>query len=198
MYYVVSIAYKAGMAPDEQAPTATLRDQLEFVRQWFKHGLIALGGMFVDGRGAMAIASVEDTSPIIALIREVPILSSGIGDMDLLRPWQAQRAQQMGAAMYYVAIYEGQPSTPAEAEAATQAMRDHAAYVAPLFAAKQVLLDGPFSDGTGIMTVFDAGSMDEARKLATADPALTGGAFSLTRLRGWYVIYGHDTQLVQS
>jgi uncharacterized protein YciI len=60
----------------------------------------------------------------------------------------------------------------------------HLAYLNQLFQEGKVVMAGPFTDKRGGMVIYKADSMEEAKRLAEADPAVTEGARTL-ELREW-------------
>lgn len=60
----------------------------------------------------------------------------------------------------------------------------HLEYVNDLFKQDKVLMAGPFTDKQGGMVIYKAASLEDARKLAEADPVVVEGARTL-ELREW-------------
>lgn len=60
----------------------------------------------------------------------------------------------------------------------------HLDYIDKLHQEGKVLMAGPFTDKQGGMVIYKAGSFEEAKVLAEADPAVTEGARTLD-LREW-------------
>jgi uncharacterized protein YciI len=60
----------------------------------------------------------------------------------------------------------------------------HLDYLNKLFQEGKVVMAGPFTDKLGGMVIYKADTMEEAKQLAEADPAVTEGARTL-QLREW-------------
>jgi len=60
----------------------------------------------------------------------------------------------------------------------------HLDYINKLYLEGKVVMAGPFTDKRGGMVIYRAASLEEARQLAEADPAVTTGARTL-ELREW-------------
>ncbi len=60
-----------------------------------------------------------------------------------------------------------------------QLMGEHWGYLQQLFAQGQLLLTGPCTDGAFGIAIFEASSLDDARQIATNDPAVKGGVMSV-------------------
>lgn len=60
----------------------------------------------------------------------------------------------------------------------------HLEYINKLFQEGKVVMAGPFTDKQGGMVIYKADSLEEAKQLAEADPAVTEGARTL-QLREW-------------
>jgi uncharacterized protein YciI len=60
----------------------------------------------------------------------------------------------------------------------------HLAYINQLFQEGKVVMAGPFTDKRGGMVIYRADTMEEAQRLAEADPAVSEGARTL-ELREW-------------
>ncbi|MFY0543185.1 YciI family protein [Brevibacillus sp. H7] len=60
----------------------------------------------------------------------------------------------------------------------------HLEYLNKLFLEGKVVMAGPFTDKQGGMVIYKADSLEEAKQLAEADPAVAEGARTL-QLREW-------------
>jgi uncharacterized protein len=60
----------------------------------------------------------------------------------------------------------------------------HLSYINDLYKQGKVVMAGPFTDKQGGMVIYKAESLEEARRLAEADPVVTEGARTL-ELREW-------------
>ncbi|MGC5324852.1 YciI family protein [Brevibacillus sp. SYSU BS000544] len=60
----------------------------------------------------------------------------------------------------------------------------HLDYINKLFLEGKVVMAGPYTDKRGGMVIYKADSLEEAKLLAQADPAVTSGARTL-ELREW-------------
>lgn len=112
--------------------------------------------------------------------------------------WADYRAQAKSRGALALELYVAQ-STPAKGpDDVKAALPDHLAYQAELERKGQLAFAGPMSDETGEemegigMIVYRAGSLDEARQLAEADPMHTSGARKFV-LRRWMINEGSLT-----
>ncbi len=105
-------------------------------------------------------------------------------------------AAARGALALELFIVESVPTGDPEAVKAT--LPDHLAYQRDMEDRGRLVLAGPVSDPTGEemqgtgMIVYRAGSMDEARAIAEADPMHARGARAFT-LRKWLINEGNLT-----
>jgi flavin reductase (DIM6/NTAB) family NADH-FMN oxidoreductase RutF/uncharacterized protein YciI len=77
--------------------------------------------------------------------------------------------------------------TPRPGVALTEPLiRAHVAHLRQLDAAGRLVLCGPFGDGSGGMVIIRAGSLDEARAIAAADPFVAAEAEDFT-VRPWHL-----------
>lgn len=60
----------------------------------------------------------------------------------------------------------------------------HLSYINDLYKQGKVFMAGPFTDKLGGLVIYKADSLEEARKLAEADPVVVEGARTL-ELREW-------------
>jgi uncharacterized protein YciI len=61
----------------------------------------------------------------------------------------------------------------------------HRQYLATLREKYQLVASGPFTDDSGALIIYEAGSRDEAEKLLQADPFHKNGIFLKYVLRPW-------------
>ncbi len=61
----------------------------------------------------------------------------------------------------------------------------HRQYLADLKARGQLAASGPFTDDSGALIVYEAGSRDEAERLLHGDPFYQSGIFLKWQLRPW-------------
>ena len=61
----------------------------------------------------------------------------------------------------------------------------HRQYLATLRERGQLAASGPFTDDSGALIVYEAGSRDEAEKLLQGDPFHQAGIFQKYQLRPW-------------
>ena len=93
---------------------------------------------------------------------------------------------------YYVGfLYRGPKWTPGEAPELQRLQEEHLANIRRLADSGKLLLAGPFTDGGDLrgMFVFKVDSMEEAKALADADPALKAGRLRV-ELHPWYSAKG--------
>ena len=61
----------------------------------------------------------------------------------------------------------------------------HRQYLAQLRDQGQLAASGPFTDDSGALIIYEAGSLEEAERLLRADPFHSGGVFVQWRIRPW-------------
>lgn len=64
----------------------------------------------------------------------------------------------------------------------------HRQYLASLKERGQLAASGPFTDDTGALIVYEAGSKEEAEKLLQGDPFHAGGIFLSWKIRPWNTV----------
>lgn len=64
----------------------------------------------------------------------------------------------------------------------------HRQYLASLKEKGQLAVSGPFTDDSGALIVYEAGSPEEAEKLLRADPFCTHGIFVSWKIRPWNTV----------
>jgi uncharacterized protein YciI len=97
-------------------------------------------------------------------------------------------AAAQAASPYYVFIYRPGPAWKPGVPMARQDMRPHGAYIAKLDSEGRVVAAGGFPDNGG-MAIVRAATLDEARGLLAADPAVVSGLF-LADLQPWRPRFG--------
>jgi uncharacterized protein YciI len=93
---------------------------------------------------------------------------------------------------YYVALlYRGPSWTPAVTPETQLIQEGHMGHIKEMAAAGKLLLAGPFSDDGSLrgMFVFQVGSMEEAKALCDADPAVRAGRLK-AELHSWFSAKG--------
>lgn len=66
----------------------------------------------------------------------------------------------------------------------------HRGYLAALHAAGRLALAGRFADDSGALIIYEAGSVEDARRLIEEDPFHRGGVFVRYQLRAWNPVIG--------
>ena len=61
----------------------------------------------------------------------------------------------------------------------------HREYLGKLRSEGKIAMSGPFTDDSGALIVYEAGSLDEARELLEADPFRKAGVFQSYQLKEW-------------
>lgn len=64
----------------------------------------------------------------------------------------------------------------------------HREYLKNLLETDRLVISGPFTDDTGGILVYNAGSADEAEKLIREDPFAQAGVFASWKVREWRVV----------
>jgi hypothetical protein len=86
-------------------------------------------------------------------------------------------AQALAAAApaLYVCIYKAGPAWQAGKPLSAQGLAPHGAYMKRLFDEGRLLAGGPITDADGGMAIVRAASMEDAKAVFAADPAVTAG-----------------------
>jgi hypothetical protein len=74
---------------------------------------------------------------------------------------------------------------------------EHRGYVRKLLEHGQLAAAGPFADGSGGLFIYEAATMDSARRLADADPYALGGAIKDRTITPWSLVYANPELLRQ-
>jgi uncharacterized protein YciI len=77
-------------------------------------------------------------------------------------------------------------------KAKVEALRPtHRQYLTTLKTNGQLAVSGPFTDGSGALIVYEAGSKEEAEKFLQADPFHAGGIFLRWVMRPWNPVFAN-------
>jgi uncharacterized protein YciI len=79
----------------------------------------------------------------------------------------------------YLLIYKAGPAWQAGKPMSEQGLRPHGAYMKSLFDDGRLVAGGPMTDIDGGLAILRVASADEAKKVVAADPAVTGGIFTV-------------------
>jgi len=93
---------------------------------------------------------------------------------------------------YYVGFLKRGPAwTPEETDETRRLQQEHLAHIGRMAESGDLLLAGPFTDGGDLqgMFVFKVASMEAARALADADPAVAAGRL-VVEIHPWYSAEG--------
>lgn len=93
---------------------------------------------------------------------------------------------------YYVGLlYRGPKSTPEVTAETERIQEEHMANIRKMAASGKLILAGPFTDDGKLrgMFVFQVGSLDEAKALAEADPAVKAGRL-VVEMHPWFSAKG--------
>lgn len=103
------------------------------------------------------------------------ILAAGIGGAQAETPKPAAAAAE--ALPLYLFVYKAGPAWKEGLPMAQQDMRPHGLYIKDLFEKGVVFAGGAFDPAEGGMAIVRADSLDAARAIFEADPAITSGIF---------------------
>lgn len=107
-------------------------------------------------------------------------------------PAQEKAEAKFEMTTYYVAFLKRGPNWTAEATSETKKLQEgHMAHITSMAESGKLILAGPFADGGDLrgMFVFRTATLEEAKALAEADPAVRAGRFVL-ELHPWYSAKG--------
>jgi len=94
-----------------------------------------------------------------------------------------------GMAVVYMVLLKKGPSWTAQRTPETQAVQEaHMANIRALWAAKKMIVAGPFGDDGDLrgVFIFDVASLEEAKALAATDPAVKAGRLAV-EIHPWWV-----------
>lgn len=87
--------------------------------------------------------------------------------------------------MLFAMIYRPGPAYDPDLSPATPGpLRDHVTLMHSVMDDGRMVMGGPFTDGTGGMSVVDVEDRGAAEAIAAADPAVQGGFFEV-EIRAW-------------
>lgn len=89
--------------------------------------------------------------------------------------------------MVFTILYSPGPAWQPNRTVWEQPLEAHGDYQYGLWSEGRLLHGGPFSDGTGGMSVVEVSTADAARTLVEADPAVQSGLFT-AELRPWFPV----------
>jgi len=107
-------------------------------------------------------------------------------------PAQDKTADGWEMTTYYVVLLTRGPKwTPQETDETKRIQEEHLANVHKMFEAGKLILAGPFTDGGNLRGIFvlQVGSLEEAKAMANADPAVKAGRLSV-EVHPWYSAKG--------
>jgi uncharacterized protein YciI len=90
-------------------------------------------------------------------------------------------------AVAFLVIYRAGPAWPAGKTLAELPLRDHGGYMLDLYMRGLMRMAGGFDDNSGGAVVLNVSSIESARAIADADPAVTSGLF-VYELRPWRLV----------
>lgn len=109
-------------------------------------------------------------------------------------PERAQTAPLAAGAQLYLFQYAPGPAWRAGVAMREQGLGPHGAYMARLQREGRLFAGGGYASDDGGMAIVTAASMDEARAMLAADPAIESGIF-VAQLREWRVRFRVETPL---
>jgi uncharacterized protein YciI len=101
-------------------------------------------------------------------------------------------APQIEMAVYYVGfLYRGPKWTAEETPEVERIQKEHMANIRKMAESGKLILAGPFTDGGNLrgMFVFRADSLEEAKAMAEADPAVKAGRL-VVEMHPWFSAKG--------
>jgi uncharacterized protein YciI len=87
----------------------------------------------------------------------------------------------------FLVIYRAGPAWPAGKTLAELPLRDHGGYMLDLYKRGLMRMAGGFDDNSGGAVVLNVDSIENARAIVDADPAVTSGLF-VYELRPWRLV----------
>lgn len=117
-------------------------------------------------------------SRVPAMLSGLVLLAAVAAAVGVPRPWSAEEA-------LYVIVYDPGPAWLPGRPLNEQGMKPHAGYMQSLFDAGRLYAGGPLLDNEGGLAIVRAESLADARAIAAADPAVTGGKFTAA-VHAWH------------
>lgn len=126
---------------------------------------------------------------LVALCMTSPVRAQTDGESSVYDAARAARlgADDYGMATYYMALLTPGPERSQDSATTAAIQAGHMAHIMRMSESGQLVLAGPFLDGTRFrgVFVFDVGTEEEARALCAQDPAVQSGRLEFI-LIPWY------------
>ena len=97
------------------------------------------------------------------------------------------RSRGYADAMKFAAVF----TYPADKERIQQARPEHRQYLGGLREQGKLAAAGPFTDDSGALIVYEAGSKEEAESFLKADPFNQNGIFLKYQIRPWNTVFAN-------
>jgi uncharacterized protein YciI len=122
---------------------------------------------------------------------------AAVGAAALAGTWASRLAAAETPALFVLLHSPGPAWNPALGFRQQPGVMDHVRYMASFEADGALVLGGPFLDNSGGMMILRAPSLEAARALAEADPAVKAGLLRVT-VKPWLVAMGAQAKTVQT
>jgi uncharacterized protein YciI len=199
-YYMVFLKRGPKWTRESTPELAQLqKDHVANIFSLLESGKAVAGGPFLDDGniGGILILNVGSAEEAHSLAETDPMVKVGRLALEI-HPWFAARGimkkpeSHSQFSIYHVAFLSRGPKwTPEETPETTKLQAAHMANIQKMAAAGKLVIAGPFSDNGQLrgVFVFKTESLDEARKLAEADPAVVAGRLA-AEVHPWMVPKG--------
>ena len=189
-------AYPATSTPESDK---TLKEHVAYVYKLGSDRLSMASGPFIDGKGEIAgvhMLKVESADKAREIVASDPGVKAGVFTADVL-PFMSLDAGMRAWAEFpqfetvYFGFLNSGPNRTQDAETAKRLQAEHLAYMDDQHKQRRLIFAGPFvagGDHRGLV-IYRAGSLDEARTWAEADPMVKVGRLAVD-LHTWQVPKG--------
>jgi uncharacterized protein len=199
--YYLALFVTAPNAPAASSPgrETVFGDHVARMLKLIGNGTFAAAGPFGDdGRvRGIAVVNVGTRAEAESILKDDPAVKSGYMVVEI-HPWYAAKnimkpatdVSQMDT-YYFTFLRRGPKATKEKTPEVEKLQEAHMGHIREMAASGKLVLAGPFAEDGDLrgVFIFKVGSIDEARALAAADPAVKAGRLAAD-IHPWHVPKG--------
>jgi uncharacterized protein YciI len=169
-----------------------------YIKSLLESGKAVISGPVYDGGDLLGVSIFRTKSPEEAksLAENDPLVKAGHATIEM-HPWWSEEVMKKPAVpikmttAYLGFLVRGAKWTPEKTPQTEQLQKDHLANINRLAEMKKLVVAGPFGDNGQLrgIFVFKVNSLDEAKDLASTDPAVQAGRLEINMYK-WLVPEG--------
>jgi uncharacterized protein YciI len=190
MYFAVAVSAGPAFPAGKKLTEVPMKEHLEHIKYLMRRKLVMIGGPFVESNGGMAVVEADSEQQLRQRAAQSPLIADGVLAFDWIHPWQIVVRGKVSHTMYYVALYERGPAYPAGVKVEELLLTGYQGYMKQRLAEGELVMGGPFSDDSGMMTILNVASTDEAHTFVATDALISKQIFKLASMNAWYVMMG--------